>query len=445
MYDLLALLLGTILCAASFLKLEAALPHDLAADTAVSIAVLWAAGLSLAELILGLVLAARINRRTTRLVAIAVFSCFAVYAFYQSAKGAETCGCLGDLTVNPLWMGFVDLAAVIALVALKPGNTEPNAKRATVSVLTVLGLGGVLCWISPSVSASLRTAAAAHLHSSDKQGEPFEINPEGWVGIRCPLLEFIDIKSQLSNGDWDILLHRPGCSLCESALLRKLEDLRVSGDKGSRLAVIEVPTDSAHAGFPPLADERIVVGHLSDARQWRFSPPVELRIHDSVVEAPTTEHQRYPNYLAECRAQAKVAVTCGPASLVTILRHLEKAPTVAALNEIYDAAGSKGTSLSDLKRLAEKNGVYAAAVELSGQDLVDLRLPAIVHLKNSVFAAAIGFSPSGITIAWPHSEERLVSLSQFRDLFGGPRARAVNRGVSRSSSKTTGEYACGYD
>ena len=44
------------------------------------------------------------------------------------------------------------------------------------------------------------------------------LEPEKWVGKRFPLLRYLKIDADLSQGEWTIMFHRHDCSECRRAV-----------------------------------------------------------------------------------------------------------------------------------------------------------------------------------------------------------------------------------
>ena len=65
-----------------------------------------------------------------RKVAIGCFSVFACYTFYQAASGQASCGCFGQVQVNPWYTVALDVAIALALMFLaKPAVKVPRKQQ----------------------------------------------------------------------------------------------------------------------------------------------------------------------------------------------------------------------------------------------------------------------------------------------------------------------------
>ncbi len=77
-----------------------------------------------AEYLLGLWLITGLYQSTARLAAILHFSVFMEAALWLAFAGQESCGCLGQVAVNPWLMVAVDFGILVGLVLLRPDGPE---------------------------------------------------------------------------------------------------------------------------------------------------------------------------------------------------------------------------------------------------------------------------------------------------------------------------------
>jgi ABC-type bacteriocin/lantibiotic exporter with double-glycine peptidase domain len=113
------------------------------------------------------------------------------------------------------------------------------------------------------------------------------------------------------------------------------------------------------------------------------------------------------------------AAACGPLSLITILRRMNIPLSEADIETIIGAAGSKGTSLMQLRQLAKRNGLSALGVELTAEELKRTGLYAVTHLNHTTFAAVTAYSKKGVQLVYTLKKPVVVSDKRFAKAFTG--------------------------
>lgn len=93
-----------------------------------------------AEGLLGLALIAGLAPKIARGSAILMFGSFAAYSLIQAVTGVKSCGCLGVLALDPWIVVLFDLAAVAALVLVRPSR---RVEAALGDRFSVQGLGAM--------------------------------------------------------------------------------------------------------------------------------------------------------------------------------------------------------------------------------------------------------------------------------------------------------------
>lgn len=107
-------LVGVILLTAAVLK-----AHQLATSPTREISIFttrwFLIGLVELELALGLWLLSAVYPKQARVAALAVFAGFCSVSLYQALSGEHSCGCFGNLPINPWYTLLFDLAAAAML------------------------------------------------------------------------------------------------------------------------------------------------------------------------------------------------------------------------------------------------------------------------------------------------------------------------------------------
>src|SRR5262249_41840060 len=149
---------------------------------------------------------------------------------------------------------------------------------------------------------------------------------------------------------------------------------------------------------------------------WFLQTPILVRLQDGICDSVAAQDAvkkalsdllhpsgstDFPDY-QEVRTSRRFGETaCGPLSLIALANHLRLNLTAEQRTALVESAGPGGTDLLTLQRLAEGIGLHALGVEASVNKLVDLGLPAIVHLNNSGFAVATTYSSDAIEVIYP--------------------------------------------
>jgi hypothetical protein len=255
--------LGGVLVAAATLKADSFL------TSAASLPWYFAAALVFAELILAGLLFSGAMPLVTWWVTVFCFSCFALVASVKLWYGAVDCGCFGAIATPP-WVALaIDLSAVVVLIFKygewrTPRPATPSSSLTRLSMATGLALVAVIAMkLVVSVSSVQRTLAM--------------VDPAHWVGQRLPLLDEIDIGTELSSGAWIVILHRHGCAKCGD-LLSDAELL--THQPGSRIALVELMP--ARTDIAPSA-KGMLLGHLRRDDFIALPAPIVLQINDGRV------------------------------------------------------------------------------------------------------------------------------------------------------------------
>jgi hypothetical protein len=188
------------------------------------------------------------------------FWTFFIVSARQAVSGGASCGCFGDLEVDPAYVALIDAAMVIALCRWPPlddSRAKVAARSATVmlsamfpaaTLLLAFGVGGIRLGGQSSAGGG---ATAEGLN-----------DPAGWVGSRFPLLEKLAIGEKLGAGRWLVVFVRPGCAKCDDVIA-------ASRDRGGRcvvdgrsfpIALVQLPYEADTAPLP--ADAAALVDAL---------------------------------------------------------------------------------------------------------------------------------------------------------------------------------------
>lgn len=239
------------------------------------------------EVSLGFWLWSNRRPRPACVVAILAFAGFACYSLIALLEGRESCGCFGDVKVSPLLTLIIDLTAICALILIRPKRLCTASPEFTVTAPMRLLLSRLIQFAALSFCILLGvgivwviSGGSPRLFVSIKANEVVVLDPHNWVGGELPLLDFIDIGSELRHGHWIVIFYHHDCSKCKQIL--NLYDKSVPlGQERVRLAAIEMPPYG-----PPVSHEStefVKRGRLSNAREWFGTAPIVVRVRDSLV------------------------------------------------------------------------------------------------------------------------------------------------------------------
>jgi hypothetical protein len=239
------------------------------------------------------------------------------------------------------------------------------------------------------------------------------IEPENWLGLRWPLLRYIDIGEQLAQGTWNVVLYHPNCAECREVI----KELTTKGvGEQPRLALIEVPPHQSTLTSGP----RWTHGRLTTEKQWVLTPPVQFALRDGIVRKSAAVAQAFVDYRRLRRDNFLKTVACGPYALLTVMKSLGIAVPQREKEEILAAAGNTGMDMLQLQELAENHGLHAKGVSLSAGQLRSLNLPAIIHIDGGTFAAVTRYMRDGFRMTDASGKAFTRPTRQFEQTFGNP-------------------------
>jgi hypothetical protein len=263
------------------------------------------------ELALGLWLVSGLFKRAAWLACLVCFSTFSAVTLYKGIIGVESCGCFGQIHINP-WVTLfaIDLPVVVALLVFGPKDerlfARPSVRRlGTTACIGLIAVG--------TTTPLLAFGGKAELMSSGYE----VLEPETWVGQRLPIFDDIGIGESLKKGEWVILLYRHNCPSCVSTI-PAYEQMAYHFATNERVAktaaLIEVPP----YGDPPLsAESACVLGKLSDRKRW-FVRPALILLSDGIVQGGWTDESADLNAIIKCLAVSSQSQSSkNRASLVT--------------------------------------------------------------------------------------------------------------------------------
>ena len=117
---------------------------------------------------------------------------------------------------------------------------------------------------------------------------------------------------------------------------------------------------------------------------------------------------------------------CGLACLAMVAGHFGQGLRMEDLRAKFDVS-VRGTSLADLATMADQIGLNARCVELTADELGQLRLPAVLHWEGNHWVVLKKISPKGLQLNDPAQGERWVGWNEAKVRFSGFAADFVPR------------------
>lgn len=283
---IICIVLGLVLLTAAILK-----SYQVATETVVKLD-LWQ-GVTFAaievEFILGGWLLSGFHPILAWRMALVCFAIFGGVSFYQALASETSCNCFGKLHVNPWYALSIDLGAVGSLLLGHP--VLDSSKRSIGSSFH----HGLLCGLPIIGVASYFLVRMFFLNSPATltledgriigQSRVVLLKPGEWTGQRFPLLQHIDIGSELATGQWIVILYHTDCPRCRELVSDYQQKAAVPEEP--RIALIEVPTDNSGLQSEGLLPPRknCSTGRLRRPYNWIISTPTIIRLNSGVVQA----------------------------------------------------------------------------------------------------------------------------------------------------------------
>ncbi len=245
------------------------------------------------ELVMGLGLLSGLYKRLAWLASVACFSLFCCVTLYKGLSGAESCGCFGNVHVNPWTTLFaIDIPAVVLLLVFRPDMKKvvpitmfwPRfASVASLSILIGLPAGLIMIGFTPTTLAADGSISAG---SSIAGQNIVLLKPKEWIGNEMPILKHIDIAEQLKTGSWLVVLYHHDCPNCAEAISEIEEMARnLRGNEDfMQFALIEMPPYHKKDSKRVVQDLPHIFGNLDSSKDWFVTTPAIIHIRDIVVQ-----------------------------------------------------------------------------------------------------------------------------------------------------------------
>jgi thiol-disulfide isomerase/thioredoxin len=238
------------------------------------------------ELGLGIWLICGLFRKAAWMLAVLAFGLFILVTLHKGLIGAESCGCFGQVKVNP-WITLlaIDTPLFLGLVIFRPLRLKllppPWPKAAH--------FFGVA--IPTFIAFSVIMPVLVFNKPADKTDKYEVVKPEEWIKEEkqsreeWPMFKHIDIADSLRAGLVIVVFYSNSCETCHEAI--PLYDKTCREQAGNadslRFAFIEIPPyasakdDIVPVGTPCLR------GRLDSSKKWYIQTPLVVVMADGVV------------------------------------------------------------------------------------------------------------------------------------------------------------------
>jgi hypothetical protein len=106
------------------------------------------------------------------------------------------------------------------------------------------------------------------------------LDPEDWIGQELPIRRYLQTPSEITDGEWTLLLYHHDCPDCQRAIpgyVRQAEQ-QVSQLGRSQILLVEVPPLGPASDYSPTEHT-----HLDEGVEWFVQAPLELTLIDGEV------------------------------------------------------------------------------------------------------------------------------------------------------------------
>ncbi len=225
------------------------------------------------EVVLGLWLVSGLWRRWSWWIALLCFVGFCGVTLYKGLTGAESCGCFGQVHVNPwITLSAIDVPAVLLLLIFRP---RPKPISRVHYGVVILGLTALLAGVTTTVLVTNKPQRVTATREV--------LEPHTWIGQPLPIMTHIDRAGQLQQGNWLIMLFHYDCTDCIETLpdFQQIAENMQGNESVLQLALIEVPP----YGYDAKSDESpYLIGRMDDSKEWLVVTPAVLLLSDGVVQ-----------------------------------------------------------------------------------------------------------------------------------------------------------------
>lgn len=229
---------------------------------------------------LGIWLVSGLFRKAAWLVGTLAYLGFIFVTLQKVWIGAETCGCFGQVQVDPRVTLFaIDIPFFLLLLIFRPkgekllGSPWPS-KHHFLSVaavtLLIIAIGEPILFFNKP---------------PDKTEKYVVVKPESWqLGQNWNMLDAIDIAGEFSEGISVVFLYHFDCPECREAIpyYKQMCEQLTGNEDSMRIAFVEAPP---YGGKDDdiIGDTLCMRGRLDGGKIWYFATPLVVVIENGVL------------------------------------------------------------------------------------------------------------------------------------------------------------------
>jgi hypothetical protein len=235
------------------------------------------------EILFGLILIVNIQRQWMWLLSIFAFSIFALVSFMKGLNNEGSCGCFGNITVNP-WITMIFDMFIIVLLGIfreqltfgfKFSNHEKHRLIAVLFIwfILIIPILGAMLSFKEQVHAVLGTE-----FTGADGNITIMLEPEKWIGKEFPLWDYVDEKAKykIKHGDWIIVIGRKNCDECRK-LIEKIETKDTI-----MVALLELDDGTVDTDKRELYPHVALQGRLRTENNWVILTPNLILCRDGI-------------------------------------------------------------------------------------------------------------------------------------------------------------------
>jgi hypothetical protein len=233
------------------------------------------------ELFFGVWLILGMLPKLTWFATVGCFSVFTLVSFYEAILGEKSCGCFGNVTVNPWVTTVFDLLVIALLVYVRPSgmkNTETlkcfldrySSRLMFCAGIFLLSGGATYNWIVQTNHERLEHVGQV------LESNVVQLDPKSWIGKKFPLRDYVVDGQELMQGTWTVLLVRSGCERCAEA---KAQLVKNTEQNQHFVAILDVVSKMSQ----PNVNENIRNYRLTYDITWIVDAPIVLVLQDGTV------------------------------------------------------------------------------------------------------------------------------------------------------------------
>jgi len=245
------------------------------------------------ELCLGIWLVSGLFRRAAWLAGTLAYFGFIFVTLYKGVIGAESCGCFGQIHVNPwITLGLIDVPMFLILLLNRPGDEykllPPPWPKVWHAIIFAAPIFATLIFTAPMLVAFKPICIRPDESVKPVMEDP-RIKPADPNAVVTPIkqselwswLQYIDIADQLKKGLVVVLMYHHDCPTCATMVPRYdqyFRKMKASGDDSMKFAFVAIPPYSEKGPVP--ADTVCLRGKLSDSQKWAITSPYVVVLID---------------------------------------------------------------------------------------------------------------------------------------------------------------------